>query len=181
MLADTEISPGKRLLLSNRNEAITLGHCLNLDLAPGENLLPLALESTRSWQSEHTAVHREQAIRFSGPAWEFGEDSGAGGVELSSRLCCLSFTTSTIPYRVVRGQKTGDEGHGLKLAATSLSWSTAFPWEFGALWSESVNPCGVKINSSSSLLSSSRSESCWPSLAQQLWPSESDPKGGKLS
>lgn len=148
---------------SRRNEAIALGHCLNLDLAPRENLLPLALESMQSWQPEHTAVHRNEPFVFLGQCENLVR-TWAGGVELSPRLCCPSFTTSAILHRGVWWQETGDEGQGLKLAATSLGWSTAFPWEFSALWSESVNQYAVKINSSSSLSSSSRSESCWASL-----------------
>lgn len=163
MLANTEIPPEKRLLWVQQEWS----HHPRTLFEPGHGSKRKPA-TTCLWIHGKliawTTVHRDPAIRFSGPAWKFGEGSEAGALQLSPSLCCPSFTTSAILYRVVWWQETGDQGQRLKLAPTCLSWSTAFPWEFSALWSESVNQYGVKINSSSSLLLSSRSESCWGSL-----------------
>lgn len=132
---------------SNRNEAITLGHCLNLDMAPRENLLPLGLESMGSWQPKLLFTGNEP-FAFLGQ-----RENLVRTLKLVEEWNCLpDFVAPLSPpapfYRVVRWQETGDQGQRLKLAPTSLSWSTAFPWEFSALWSESVNQYGVQINSS---------------------------------
>lgn len=73
MLANTEIAPGKRLLWVQQEWS----HHPRTLFQPGRGS---KRKPATTWPRVHgkltgwTAVHRERAIRFSGPAWEFGED-----------------------------------------------------------------------------------------------------------
>lgn len=185
MLANTEIPPGKRLLWVQQEWS----HHPRTLFEPGHGS---KRKPATTWPRVHgkltawTAVHRERAIRFSGPAWEFGEDSEAGGgVELSPRLRCPSFTTSAILQSCTMARnwrprtKVETCTHFFKLEhSLSMGIQCIVEWISQSIWSTNKLLFLIIIIIKVWILSGFFVS--FPE-AQQLWPSESDPKGGELS